>query len=349
MGTVVHVLANEKPTQNADNDPLDIFCDVFEQNRSFFRNASIRAAIAIGIFDLLTRPLNCEQLCAKLRLQPNRLRALLNVLRLEGVLEYQQEGGTYLARRTPERGPVLPEYGWGRLAQVIRTDRPLGEIESSEHMPDTNVRLHDHLFEIGYPAARRLWECAGISSGHLLDIGSGSGAYSAAFLEMHGDAKATLVDREEVLEMARYRLRNRANRARFEPRDAFKPVSVQYDVVLLANMLHLYGPSDCAKLIAAATQPLRQGGCLVVKDLWVQPDRSGPAVSVYFALNMALYTKAGHVYSVDQVCKWVKGTGLTDLRVFNTAHSLIVTAKKRSNERLQGRTDIQTFTKKVPM
>lgn len=349
MGRVVHVLAKEQPSQNADNDPLDVFCDVFEQNRSFFRNASIRAAIDIGIFDLLTRPLTCEQLCVKLRLQPNRLRALLNVLRLEGVLESQQAGGTYLARHTPERGPVLPEYGWGRLAQVIRTDRPLGEIESSEHMSDTNIRLHDHLFEIGYPVARWLWECAGISSGHLLDIGSGSGAYSAAFLEMHGDARATLVDREEVLELARYRLRNHANRARFEPRDAFKPVPGEYDVVLLANMLHLYGPSDCAKLIAAATQPLRQGGCLVVKDLWIQPDCSGPAVSVYFALNMVLYTKAGHVYSDDQICQWATKAGLTDLRAFNTTHSLIVTAKEPSNERLQGRTDIQTFTKKVPM
>lgn len=328
MGSPVHIPAKEVFSPNADNDSSEIFCDVFEENRSFFLDGAVCAAIDLGIFELLTHSLTCRQLSVQLGTQPHRLRALLNVLVLEGMLKYEQKGATYVVRARPEHRPVVPEYGWGRLAQVIKIDRPLSEIDSSEDPPDSMARFHDHLFEIGYPAAWRMWEYTGIGSGHLIDIGSGSGAYSAAFLEMYRDARATLVDCEEVLVLARHRLKNHANRARFEPRDALKVVPGQYDTVLLANMLHLYGPSDCTKLIAAAAQSLQQGGCLVVKDLWIEPDRTAPAVSAYFALNMALYTKAGDVYPENQVSRWIKGAGFTDLQVLNNSRSLIVIATK---------------------
>ena len=332
MGKIGYIPAKECFSHTEDKDASDIFCDVFEQNRFFFRNASIHAAIDLSIFDLLTRPLTCEQLSLQLRTQPNRLHALLNVLVLEGLLQFEKKGSTYfyLARGTPAHGPGPPEYGWGQLAQVIRTNRPLDEIEPSKPASDANLRFHDHLFEIGYPAGQWLWKHIGMSQGHLLDIGSGSGAYSAAFLEMYRDATATLVDREEILELARHRLKNYAGRLKFEARDAFKPIPGLYDIALLTNMLHLYGPPDCAKLIAVATQSLQKDGCLVIKDQWIEPDRSGPAVSVYFTLNMALYTKAGEVYSGDRICRWVTKTGFTDLEVLNNSSSLIVKAKNPS-------------------
>ncbi len=330
VAKAVRIPRKEDFPHTEDYEASDIFCDVFEQNLSFFQHGAIRAAIDLGIFDLLTRPLTCSQLSVQLGTQPRRLSYLLNVLVLEGLLQYKQEAATYLARQKPEHKPMLPKYGWGRLAQVIRADRPLSEIEPSEHMPEGKIRFHDYLFETGYPAARRLWEVTGIGSGHLLDIGSGSGAYSAAFLEMHREVKATLVDRAEVLELAHRQLEKHASRLKFEARDAFEPVPGLYDIVLLANVLHLCSPSECSRLIAASSQPLQQGGCLVIKDLWIEPDRSGPAVSLYFAVNMALYTEGGNVYSDDQVCRWVKEAGLTDLRLLNTAHSLIVTATKPS-------------------
>src|SRR5262249_16526202 len=52
---------------------------------------------------------------------------------------------------------------------------------------------------------------------------------------------------------------------------------------------------------------------VVVKDLRVDDDRSGPIEGLLFALNMALYTEAGDVYSTSQLRDWLAAAGLGDI------------------------------------
>jgi hypothetical protein len=82
------------------------------------------------------------------------------------------------------------------------------------------------------------------------------------------------------------------------------------DVVLLANVLHLFGEPACRRILTKASAALRPGGRLVVKDLHIDAARTGPAESVLFALNMALFTEAGDVHDGDTLSRWISDTGL---------------------------------------
>lgn len=323
------VISNEHGPFHCENHCSDIFGDVFEKNRSFFRNAALLAGLELGLFPCLTHPMTCEELSFTiLGSHSRRLRALLDALVIEGYL-HRQDGFNYGIAHVPDSKPALPKSGWGRLAEVILTNEPLQDMDGAGDAMEMQARLHFHLFETGYPAAQWLWERAGIPSGHLLDVGSGAGAYAAAFLDRYEAGAATLVDRCHVLELARKRLRRYAKRVRFQRRDAFEKKEGRYDVALLANLLHLYGPQECEELIAAAASALRPGGRLLVKDVWINQDRTAPPVAVYFALNMALYTQAGDVYTKDEVCGWIRAAGLRDLHTVNDSRSLVIIASKR--------------------
>jgi SAM-dependent methyltransferase len=197
--------------------------------------------------------------------------------------------------------------GWGRLDEVIRTGRPLPSAEDDEG----RRRFHAHLFDAGRAAARDLAPilAPSLGDGSLLDVGCGAGTYAAACLEAAPRACATLVDRAEVLGLARERLGDDP-RLRLVAGDLFQAdLGTGHSVALLANVLHILADDECRRLVARVAAATRAGGLVVVKDLLVEPDRSGPAEGLYFALNMALYTEGGDVHDPVRIAAWLREAG----------------------------------------
>ena len=209
------------------------------------------------------------------------------------------------ARLPPD--PPLPPGGWGSLAEVIRTDRPLPEDAASLE------RFHAHLLEAGAAPARELWQLLRVK-GPLLDLGGGTGAYTNAFLQENPGEQATLADKPEVLRLAK------APGATLLPVDLLN-MSVAAPVVLLANVLHLFGPRQIARILRGI-----DAGTLVVKDL-----RSDTDEGVLFALNMALFTEEGDVHPVESIEQWLRDAGYAQTRrhsLRTSPNSLVLTAAK---------------------
>jgi hypothetical protein len=205
----------------------------------------------------------------------------------------------------PEPAPV-PEGGWGKLAQVIQTDEPLHEAIDLR-------RFHDYLFEAGTAPARELWQTLQ-PHGPLLDVGGGTGAYSAAF-----PGEALIVDTPEVVNLAKLQAISL---------DILNGPQYPSDqgVVLIANVLHLFGERDCRAIVRKAAAALGREGMLVVKDL----DRT-TAQGVLFALNMALFTRDGDVHDEASVRAWMLDAGLDDPRriaLKSSPESLVLAARK---------------------
>jgi C-methyltransferase len=138
--------------------------------------------------------------------------------------------------------------------------------------------------------------------------------YSEALLHAAPLALATLVDRADVLELARQRLRDHAGRVDLVPGDLLEmDLGGPYQLVLLCNVLHLYGEEACRALLLRSAAALAPSGELVVKDLLVLPDRSGPESGLLFTLNMALYTTEGSVHDPDALAIWMRQAGLTSI------------------------------------
>lgn len=192
----------------------------------------------------------------------------------------------------------LPREGWGRLAEVIRAGRPLP-------IPDLRG-YHAHLIRAGADAAREL---APLLAGRsLADLGGGGGVYSAAFLDAHDGATATVVDADEVLAFARDHLARFGARAAFVAGDARDPLAGTYGAALLANVLHLHGPEVSAELVRAAARAVEPGGIVAIADL----DAATPE-GIWFSLDMALYTEAGRVHPTEQLRAWLDEAGLVEI------------------------------------
>ena len=318
---------------------MDVFAVVAGAQEKYLRDAVLRAAADLRLWPALPATPDAAARALGLR-SPRRLRRLLDALALFGAA--RRDGEVFHALFHEAPGPV-PEGGWGRLAEVIRSDRPLAEPGvSGDDAPEALGRFHAYLFETGGAPARELWEAlaqfaggapaqapglrpqaSGLKPrlGPLLDLGGGAGAYAEAF-----PGEATLVDTAAVLRLSR------APAARVLALDLLSGVYPgDQGVVLLSNVLHLFGEADCRSVVGKAAGALRKGGLLVVKDLEIAPDRSGPPEGVLFALNMALFTEAGDVHDPPTVEGWLRDAGLAGpqrLRLATSPGSLVLACAK---------------------
>jgi SAM-dependent methyltransferase len=184
-----------------------------------------------------------------------------------------------------------PDVGWGRLAEVIRTDRPVPEPGvGGQGDPEALRRFHAYLAEAGSEPARELWQQVQVE-GPLLDLGGGTGTYASQFVQIVQNGRAVLADRADVLALSPF-----PEKQVVDLLSVGYSMTQQFGCVLLCNVLHLFGPDESRQIVQNARACLRPGGRLLVKDLLIEPDRSGPEEGVLFALNMAVFTERGDVH-----------------------------------------------------
>lgn len=276
---------------------MDVFSQVVDAHREYFAACVIEAAYALGVpAALADGPRTVEQLAASLGVGLRRFERLHAALDL--VL-----GGRSVLDALPPRPAAIAPAGWGLLAEVLRTERPL---DTEAHDP----AYQESLARSGAPYATELVERSVLGrADSLLDLGGGLGTYSASFLRARPTATATLVDRPEVLDLAAPFLAEHTDRVTLWPADLLAddpaPRGAGFDVALLSNVLHLHGPNACATLIRRAAEAVHPGGHVVVKDL-----DSTHETGRWFALNMALYTESGDTWPIGTVGAWLEAAGL---------------------------------------
>lgn len=286
----------------------------------------------LGVFQaLLDGPRVLEELAGVLGAAPRRLRAFLEVVVDQGFLRH--EGDAYaliegdealfhpegMGRFLLSFHPAATTFDHaGRALEAIRQDRSLimagpgsdvSEAERRRFLAHLDARSRD----VAAETARVLTQGTGAGIRRIADLGGGVGTYSHALLRALPEAHAALIDRPNAEAAAREYAAAASVGARLD----FLGVDFleedwgrDYDLVLLSNLVHCYGPADNARLLARAVERLAPGGLVAVKDLHASPDRRGPPAAVRFAVRMALHTDAGDVYSSDQVAAWLEGAGL---------------------------------------
>jgi precorrin-6B methylase 2 len=300
---------------------MDIFSDVVRERRDLLLAAAVRAAFQLGVFHVLglkdpSEPCSAEELASRLGLPHRRLQRLLDLLVAEDVLSDSADRGPpcyQLATVPPEEN--APAGDWDRIADVVSSDKPL------ELSPDCLAGHLSYVANKGEVAAPILWSALQpVPAGRLLDIGGGLGAYSIAHLDRHPQNSATLADLPEVVGL--FKQTTAATIPHLVPKsiDARAlSLEAEYDIVLLANLLHLFGPNDCQKIVQRAAHAAKPGGTVVIKDVLISQQRTGPLVGLYFALNMALYSESGDVHPIPTLTGWMLDAGLTDVRTVGIA------------------------------
>ena len=119
----------------------------------------------------------------------------------------------------------------------------------------------------------------------MLDVGGGAGTNAIAFCREYPGLKATVFDLPSTLQVTERSIKE----AGLEDRIAVMPgnfntdsLGGRYDLVLLSDVLHYQDAQANAALVRKAFAHLTDAGRLVIKDRFLDPDRTSPAWTTAF-------------------------------------------------------------------
>lgn len=132
----------------------------------------------------------------------------------------------------------------------------------------------------------------------LLDVGGGSGIYSATMCRAHPQLSATVLEQEPVdgivrAEIARHGMEGRIG---VEAGDMFLDPWPEADIVLLSNVLHDWDSPELREILAKAAETLSPGGLLIIHDAFIDDDKFGPVETAEYS-SLLMNITQGKCYS----------------------------------------------------
>ncbi len=300
--------------------------------------AALGAAVTYGVFTLVDKGCRtASELATAAGLSPRGTQALLDGLVGLGLLTVS--GGKY--DNSPEAAEFLVEgkpsyFGgfakfsfddlrhWARLADVVKTGAPADDvmIEENPFWEELVLAIAPGSFPLAEAAAARL-KIAEAGPIAILDVGGGSGVYSAVFLRKNPQAESTQLDWANVNRVARSFVARHGVADRFRTIDGdfhvvdFKPAA--YDLAVYSHIAHGEPPDENVAVLRKFRQALKPGGTLVIVDFVQTDDRTGPPFALLFHLNMLVHTRAGATYREADYRAWLAQAGFHDVTVETTA------------------------------
>jgi 2-polyprenyl-3-methyl-5-hydroxy-6-metoxy-1,4-benzoquinol methylase len=295
-----------------------------------------------GIFDRLdSGPKTADEVAALAGVSPRATRIIMNGLAAIQLLTKDPQGRFGLApdaaaflvstkpgflgglaRHTSTR--TLPT--WMKLSQVLETGKPAEGGLNQEDLGSTFFQSFvADLFPLGYRPAQILADALKLPAAdkpvRVLDLGAGSGVWSIAMAQKSPQVTVTAMDWPAVLEVAR----SMAGRFGVAERFSFKAGNIVtddygsgYNIVMLGQILHMFGEQHARALVKKAFQALAPGGTIAIADILVDDARTSPPLGLIFAVNMLVNTEEGDTYSFNEMAAWLRDAGFEDVRAVET-------------------------------
>jgi len=276
---------------------------------------------------------DADQVAARAGISARGAQALLDGLVSVGLVEVEDgryrnsaEASAFLVEGRPTCLSGFAKLKMGHMASLtglpdmVRVGGPLSdavvEVSDNPHWEELVQALAAQSVPVAETAADTL-RMAELGDVSILDIGGGSGIFSATWLGRNPAARSTQVDWAPINAIARRLLADKgvADRVSFVDSDfhtADFGVSV-HDVAVYSNIAHQEGPEDNMALFAKVRSALKPGGTLVVSDYVVDDDRSGPAYSLTFASEMLVKSRHGSTWRRADYQEWLNKSGFEEV------------------------------------
>jgi hypothetical protein len=259
--------------------------------------AARAAAGMLGVTAALDRPLTAANLAARLGVGARRLGWLLDLLAADGVL--RREGDLY--RREVDL-PATPAPGARLLASVLRRDTPLTLLETVGSLEAAALTCHGWIERVPPGLADQIVELT--RGGMFLDAGCGDGAIAAAVIARQPETRIALIDRDlgrakRLFSLLVTGIGGDLSTVRL-PRGR---------VALLSNVIHTLTPEVAALVVRRVAGALEPGGTLIIREVALADDRSGPLLALAFGLSMALFSDA-ELPVPSRIAGWLAEAGL---------------------------------------
>ncbi|MER5775381.1 methyltransferase [Streptomyces sp. NPDC002039] len=313
---------------------------LMELTTGFWRFKALAAAVDLNLFTTLSGlgKASAAELAIALDLDPRPTRMLLASCTSLGLLV--RENHQYRNSETAEHFLVegRPHWfggfvrysdrhaypAWHRLQEALRTNRPTTwdpDTQQSAFVTADATILEDFwgaMFTLSSFTANALATAHDFTAHHrLLDVGGGTGAFPTGLCRHYPHLRATVLDLPRVTAMAREKIAALGLDHAISTHDgdflADPALPEGHDVVLLSMILHDWDEATNRALLAKCHAALPAGGTVIICELVLDNDESGPAPAALMGLNMLIETRAGHNYTHAEYTGWLTEAGFTGI------------------------------------
>jgi hypothetical protein len=214
--------------------------------------------------------------------------------------------------------------GWGKLTEAIRTNRPTtwdpdrqDSLFAGED-PQLLSVFWEAMHSLSTFTARTLGGAVDLgATGRLLDVGGGSGAFDIELCRLYPSMTATVYDLPPIAHIAAGKVANAglSERIATVAGDFFADAGLPdgHDTILLSMILHDWAEDRCRAILQKCWAALPSGGQVIVAELLVNDERTGPAPAALMSLNMLVETE-GRNYTPAEYTRWLYDVGYQEVR-----------------------------------
>ncbi|MDN3358993.1 methyltransferase [Actinomadura sp. DC4] len=325
----------------------------------FYSFETFATAVELGLFTRLAggRRVTVEELAAEFGFAHRPADLLLVACASLGLLE--KDGDAYRNAPLAEEYLVAgrPAYfggfvrfcehreylGWHKLIDALRGDRPVTwDPETQDSLfSDVDPVMLELFWEAMHSLSMSTAACLADAydfAGHtrLLDVGGGSGAFPIVLCRRHPHLRATVYDLPHVCEQARQKidaagLGGKVTTQAGDFRDQ-RGLPEAHDVILLSNILHDWDERTGRDLLTACHRALVPGGVVLISELLLNSERTGPPAAALMGMNMLVETVGGKNYSGDELTSWLTDAGFHGVQIIEIdaagANGVVVARKQ---------------------
>jgi 3-hydroxy-5-methyl-1-naphthoate 3-O-methyltransferase len=304
----------------------------------FWASKTLAAAVELDLFSRLPKQgVTTEELTHLLNLHPRPAEMLLSACAALGLLTKKKGryansplSEEYLVRGKPyyfggvvtmlDRRLYLP---WNRLTDALKTNRAqtwgdnpgLFEAIASnrEEQRIFTEAMHSWSVQSG-KAVAAAFDFSRFTQ--LLDVGGGSGAYCIEIARRYRRLRAGVFDLPAALEIAKEKIAEAgfSDRIQTHPGNFFQDrLPSGSDVILLSMILHDWTPAKNGVILQKCFESLPAGGALIVGELMMDDEKTGPPPAALMSLNMLIETE-GQNYTWAEYTQWMKQAGFQRIK-----------------------------------
>lgn len=151
----------------------------------------------------------------------------------------------------------------------------------------------------------------------LLDVGGGSGAYCIEISKKYPTIQAAVFDLPFALKITEEKIREATLSAQIKTHEGnffTGEFPKEYDVFLLSMILHDWSPAENLLILQKCYDALPSGGEIIISELMVNDEKTGPVFAALMSLNMLIETSAGQNYTWSEYSAWLTEVGFIDIR-----------------------------------
>ena len=206
---------------------------------------------------------------------------------------------------------------WGKLTRLVQSGKPVEAPET--HLGEDPERtrrfvlsMRGRAMAIGQSIVPLL-NLTGCKT--LLDLAGGPGTYAVLMAQANPELHCTTVDLPAVSAVAEACVAESgmADRVTCLAGDYHTDTYAanSYDAVSIFGALHQESPDSILDILRRAHRALKPKGKLFILDMMTDASHTNPPFSALFAVNMALTTHHGWVFSDCELKYWLSQAGFT--------------------------------------